>query len=135
MPAWANLAILFTFMLLAVFSTISVCGMVWNWSEKRKALRQKQLEDSAVDSSSADDESASAVLERSKRFIESIPDEDKALPRGIRIGLADLKKSLSGILSRLSDVAEKGISASTADLLGKIAANRSGFAKTVEATK
>lgn len=40
-----------------------------------------------------------------------------------------------GILSRLIDVAEKDISASTADLLGKIAANHSGFVKMVEATK
>lgn len=97
MTVWANLAILFTFTLLAIFSTITVCGMVWNWSEKRKASRQEQLEDSVEDSGSADDERASAVLERSKRFIESIPDEDEALPKGIRMGLADLKKSLAGI--------------------------------------
>lgn len=91
------------------------------WSEKRKALRQKQLEDSVEDSGSTGDDRASAVLERSKGFIESILDEDETLPKGI--------------FSRLSDAAEKGISASTTDLLGKMVANRSGSVKMVEVAR
>lgn len=97
MSIWSALIILFTLTLLTILITIVVCGMVWDWSEKRKALRQRQLEDSAEDSGSTGDDPASVVLERSKRFIESIPDEDKALPKGICIGLADLKESLAGI--------------------------------------
>lgn len=82
MSIWSALIILFTFTLLAILITIVVCGMVWNRSEKRRALYQKQIKDSAGDSGSADGERASAVLERSKRFVESIPDEDEALPKG-----------------------------------------------------
>lgn len=62
--------------------------------------------------------------------------DDGELERPIMVEIIDtVNNETQGILSRLSDAAEKGISASTADLLGKIAANRGGSVKMVEAAK
>ena len=61
---------------------------------------------------------------------------DRELERPVMVEIIDtVNDETRGILSRFSDAAEKGISASTADLLGKIAANRSGSAKTVESAR